>query len=191
MKIRTTLIPLSVLAVVAAGFLSACGQSGSPAGEPAASGTKAAPAADPVQAEPYSVALTFTPGAAAKLAGMGERVIVDNMFYGLAKEGAKDADETGQIGLGTKEIEVEAVDQTVSVSPPPFMPGPMSQIVEAEGARLLINVYSARRAHQDNLLSCGIFDDKVEAAPASQIAIHCELIYPDGEPAPVEQAPAQ
>lgn len=185
MTISTALIPVHVLALAAVCFLSACGRSGDAAPDPVP--------AEPVRAEPYEVTLTLAPDAAAKLAGMGERVVVDNMFYGIAREGAKDADETGQIGLGSKEIELEPADQTVSVSPPPFMPGPMSQILEEEGARLLINVYSARRAAEDNLLACDIFDDKVEAAPAARIAIHCELIYPEGQPAPepAEQGAAE
>ena len=183
MNIRTALIPVHVLALAAAGILSACGGSGE-------APTAALPKGEPVRAESYTVALTLAPEAAAKLAGMGERIVIDSMFYGIAKEGAEDADETGQIGLGAKEIEVEPVDQTITVSPPPFMPGPMSQIVAEEGARVLINVYSARRAAEDNLLSCDIFDDRVEAAPAAQIAIHCELIYPEGEAAPAP-APAQ
>lgn len=177
MKNATSLIHVYVLVGAAAAFLSACGRSGD-------AGPQAATTGEPVKAQPYGVTLTFTPQAAAKLAGMGERVVVDSMFYGIAREGARDADETGQIGLGAKEIEVEPVDQTITVTPPPFMPGPISQIVEKEGARLLINVYSARRAAEDNLLSCDIFEDRVEAAPAAQIAIRCDLIYPEGEPAP-------
>lgn len=186
MKIRIALIPGRVLVVAAAAALSACGQSDGGVANPAAP----APAGDPVRTPAFEVALTFTPDAAAKLSGMDERVVIDTMFYGVAREGSSASNEIGQVDLGAKEIEVQAVDQTVSVSPPPFMPGPMSEITD-DGPRLLINVYSARRAAEDNLLSCGIFDDGVGAIPATPIAIHCELIYPEALPTAPVAPPAE
>ncbi len=181
MKTRSISVPALAVLTLATVILSACGQSDGGAAAPAV----ATPVGDPVRTPAFEVALTFTPDAAAKLSGMDERVVIDAMFYGIAKDSSSAGDQTGQVDLGAKEIEVQAIDQTVSVSAPPFMPGPMSEITQ-EGARLLINVYSARRAAEDNLLACGIFDDGVGAIPETPIAIHCELIYPE---APSPAAP--
>ena len=55
-------------------------------------------------------------------------------------------------------------DGVVTVAVPPFQPAKTAQ---TEGPPLLlINVYSARKKHEDNLLNCGIFDAELAKAEA-------------------------
>lgn len=139
----------------------------------------------------YKVQLMLTPGASAKLKGMGEKVIVSNLYYGIAKAGtaaAARAETLGQVTLADNPVEVDAVDQIVSVSVAPLDAARLKEL-EGEEPLLLINVYSARKAHADNLINCGIFDDKLAKAEEATIPIHCDLINPDPPPPPVEVVP--
>jgi hypothetical protein len=60
-----------------------------------------------------------------------------------------------------------------------------------EGApQVLVNVYSARKTHEDNLLSCGIYEGPVAMAQKQAVDIQCDLIYDEnGEPLPVAPSP--
>ena len=42
---------------------------------------------------------------------------------------------------------------------------------------MLVNVYSARKTHEDNLLNCGIYEGPVSMAQKQPVDIQCDLIY--------------
>ena len=53
--------------------------------------------------------------------------------------------------------------------------------------QVLVNVFTARMAHEDNLINCGIYEGPISMAQAKAVDIRCDLI----EPAAEEQAPTQ
>ncbi len=124
----------------------------------------------------FTVSLSFTPAAAAKLAGLHEQVEVAADYFGLPVATAKNqADEMGQINLGRETVDVRPVAGAVAMSGKPIDAGKLP-LVENGMPSLLINVYSARKANPDNLLNCGIFEDTLSVARKKPIAIHCALI---------------
>lgn len=168
------LIPLfaASAALLAAGvLLSACGDEG-----PKSSADIVLKPESPT----YKVEVTFTPRTAAKLKEIGEKVTISAMYYGIANKATLDADKAdgiGQVQLDDTQRDIEPQNQAVTFNAPVFQPAKLAQ---TEGPpMLLINVYSARKKAEDNLLSCGIFDDAVSVAEATPIKIECDLIEPE------------
>jgi len=149
------------------------------------------PGAEAASPGPYAfdVQLTLTPRAAGKLVSTRERIIVAGMFWGAPSGAAKPAaDEMGQIPLGEDFVEVAPENATVTVPAASFDP---AQLPKVEGApQVLVNVYSARKTHDDNLLSCGIYEGPVAMAQKQPVDIQCDLIYDEnGEPLPSAPSP--
>ena len=163
------LIPLALLAC-------------SPA--PDAGGPEADAAAPP---SPYAfeVNLTLTPRAAEKLAATKERVIVDASYFGPAVSAtAPGVDDHGmEVWLGGDMIEVDPVNARVKAPGTGFDPTNIASITgEPE---VLVNVYSARKTHTDNIISCGIYQGPVKMAQQKPVEIRCDLIYDEnGNPLP-------
>lgn len=133
-------------------------------------------------ASPYAfdVQLTLTPRAADRLATTRERIIVAGMFWGVPNAaGAPVADEMGQIALGEDFVEVAPESATIKVPAANFDP---EQLPQVDGApQVLVNVYSARKTHEDNLLDCGIYEGPVAMAQKQPVDIQCDLIQmPEG-----------
>jgi hypothetical protein len=143
-----------------------------------------APAVAPSERGPHAfdVQLTFTPRAAEKLAASNERVVVNGMYWGVAKQGAASAMD-GQATLGSDEVEVAPENAKIVVSGAGV---DETRIADIDGApQVLVNVYSARRSHADNLLNCGIYEGPVSMAQQKPIEIQCDLIYDEnGDPLP-------
>jgi hypothetical protein len=158
------LIPL----VAAACFLSACGEEGP---------TSSVDIVLKPEGTSYKVQVTFTPRSITKLKDLGEKVTIANMFYGMPAKGTADKADGGQVQLGETLRDIEPQNQVVTISVPPFQP---AKTVKTEGPpMLLINVYSARKKNEDNLLNCGIFDATLASAEAETIRIECDLIEPE------------
>lgn len=148
-----------------------------PAGSPTAEAAPASPYA-------FDVQLTFTPRAAEKLVSTKERVIVAGMYWGAPNAAARPkADEIGQIPLGEDFVEVAPENATITVPAANFEP---DQVQHVDGApQVLVNVYSARKAHEDNLLNCGIYEGPVSMAQKQAVDIQCDLIFDEnGQPIP-------
>ena len=145
------------------------------------------PEADAAPPSPYAfeVNLTLTPRAAEKLAATKERVIVDAYYFGAAvSETAPGVDDHGQeVGLGGDMIEVDPVNALVKAPGTGFDP---TNIASIKGeTELLVNVYSARKTHTDNIISCGIYQGPVKMAQQKPVDIRCDLIYDEnGNPLP-------
>lgn len=144
--------------------------------------------ADPVAAEvvgppsPYAfeVQLTLTQRAAEQLMKSSERVIVDAMYWGVPTPvAASSADEIGQIPLGEDAVEVAPGNAVVKVPGAGFDAGRITSV--DGGPQVLVNVYSARKTHEDNLLSCGPYEGPLAKAQEKPVAIECDLIdWPEG-----------
>lgn len=157
-------------------LLVACSPAPAPEAAPQAAGAVRGPYG-------FDVQLTLTPRAAEKLVATQERVIVDGMYWGLPKPGVA-ADEIGQVPLGNDMVEAAPENAAVLVPGAAF---DTQRLADIEGApQVLVNVYSARKTHTDNLLSCGIYEGPVAMAQEKPVEIQCDLIYDEnGDPIPV------
>ncbi len=127
---------------------------------------------------PYSfdVNLTLTPRAAEMLASTDEAVNVAAMYYGEpVSETSPGVDEHGEeVGLGRDDIEVAPKSALVKAPGTGF---DATNIASVKGEpEVLINVYSARKTHQNNLLDCGIYQGPISMAQKKPIDIKCDLI---------------
>ena len=124
----------------------------------------------------FTIDLRLSDASANRLQRMGEKVKIMAYYSGEPKPGVK-PNEDGEIDLGSESREIRPQSQIVSFQ------GTYDQrtaLRKVKGQpRLLINVYSARRAHRDNLLDCGIYDGSIFRIPP-RYTIRCKLIYADG-----------
>ncbi|MCC2097676.1 MAG: hypothetical protein KDJ29_12335 [Hyphomicrobiales bacterium] len=123
----------------------------------------------------YTVNLQMSPASSRLLSGMGEKVTVWASYEGEGKRGVK-TDPMGMVNLGNETRIVSPRSQKVQMS------GKFNERLARRSLKgepqLLINVYSARKAHQNNLLNCGIWQNPVRMAPPG-FTIRCKLIQPD------------
>lgn len=120
----------------------------------------------------FNLAVSFSDAAKAKIAGLNERVIVNAMYYGEPMEGVET--EPGGFNLGEEVQEIMAEDQTVPFTGTYRTDVGAGQMVGAP--RVLVNVYTARKVAEDNLLDCGILDDALPNAATYVGQIQCKLI---------------
>jgi hypothetical protein len=151
-------------------LLAACGPAPAPG---IASATASAAALSPYA---FDINLTLTARAAERLASTDERVMVDAMYYGLpVSDDAPGIDkEDMEIGLGASEIEVAPESAAVKVTGEGF---DATYLKSVKGdPEVLVNIYSARKTHENNLLNCGIYQGPVSMAQKKPVEIQCDLI---------------
>ncbi|MCE4226174.1 hypothetical protein HCU64_20690 [Methylobacterium sp. C25] len=143
-------------------------------------------AAAQTDASPYgfSVRVSLSPKALQKLTAMSESVNVKSFYYGKSAKKPTRADIKRAREEGREPDQIEIVGDVVTLP----AAGGLAEIpgrnldaaeIAAVGRNLLkvnLNVFSARKAVQDNLLDCDLFDDDLELARAKPIAIGCRLI---------------
>ena len=79
-----------------------------------------------------------------------------------------------EIRLGSAEIEVAPESSAVKVAGEGF---DATYLTSVKGdPEVLINVYSARKTHENNLLSCGIYQGPISMAQKKPVDIQCDLI---------------
>lgn len=153
-------------------ILAACGPA--PADAPAP--TAAAEGAEPASPYGFEVNLTLTPRAVERLASTDERVTVSAMYYGLpVSDTAPGIDkEMEEVGLGGDDVEVMPENAVVKAPGTGF---DATYIKSVKGEpEVLVNVYSARKTHENNLLSCGIYQGPVTMAQKKPVDIQCDLV---------------
>jgi hypothetical protein len=123
----------------------------------------------------FTVEVALTPAAAAKLSALHEKVAVAAYYSGAPAPGAQ-ADQDGQVDLGSEKVEFTPPQGQVSFSGAVIDEGDLKTI--AGPPRVLINVFSARHVASDNLLDCGTFEDTIATAQAHTPHITCDLIKP-------------
>ena len=138
---------------------------------------QAVPAAQPGMA--FSLDISLSPQAAAKLAVLKEGISIAATFYGDPTPAAKrHADEMGQIGLGNERVTISGTGGTARITGRTVDSSHLSWI-KGRSVQVNVNVFSARRSGPDNILDCDIYEGPVAAAAASPRPIRCKLI---GEP---------
>lgn len=137
-------------------------------------------------ASPYgfSVEITLSPKARAKLASLKEEITVASFYYGdLSRKPTRaEIRAAEKEGRDPNQVELEGERVTISgAGGTAQMPGRSVSAKEAAALgsnpmKVNINVFSARRSHPDNLLSCDLFDDDLALARSKPIAVACKLI---------------
>ena len=148
-----------------------------------AAATLAVAAAMPAAAAPprtadlsFTVTLSFTPEALARLTRLREGMVIDASYYGdPLKRYAGRADEVGRIDLGNDRQVVEPARRRVLLSGAAIDRRRLGWLAGPVGVN--VNVYSARRRGPDNILDCNAFDDTLAKARPT-VAIHCGLLAP-------------
>ncbi|MCB0518760.1 MAG: DUF3298 domain-containing protein [Lewinellaceae bacterium] len=103
-----------------------------------------------------------------------ETIIVAAMFYGFPSD-PKDEDETGQMGLMNKDIELSGNQRLARFEGLKFSKTELDKLKDKD-FRLLINVYSGRKSSEDNLLSCGLAEVPASQFRGKRYSIQCNLI---------------
>ena len=103
-----------------------------------------------------------------------ETIIVAAMFYGFPISG-KDADETGQMGILNKDIEMSGSQHLARFEGLKFSKTELDKLKDKD-LRLLINVFSGRKSSENNLLSCGLADVPASQFGGKRYSIQCNLI---------------
>jgi hypothetical protein len=143
---------------------------------PAPTGGDPAPVAEGANPYAFEVNLTLTPRAAERLAATDERVIVAAMYFGEAvSPDAPGVDQdVMQVEMGSDMVEVGPENALVKAPGTNFDP---TNITSIKGEpEVLVNVYSARKTHENNLLDCGLYQGPVAMAQKQPVDIACDLI---------------
>jgi hypothetical protein len=124
----------------------------------------------------FSVDVSLSSPAAAKLNALKEKIVVSVLWYGEPTGAArKRADEMGQIDLGTEQVRLPASGGRAEIT------GRSVQVkhidwVKDRAVQVNVNVFSARLSGPDNYLDCGAFEDTVVIARSKPVQMVCKLI---------------
>jgi hypothetical protein len=121
----------------------------------------------------FQVEITLTDKAAEKLKASGDMLEVDAYYYGTPRAGdTTPVNDNGDIDLGddSKTISHPA---TVTIGGAEYDASLLEHIIDGE-PHLLINVNSA--THDENILECDIFEDKLSVAVKGPNKLNCKLI---------------
>jgi hypothetical protein len=123
----------------------------------------------------FAVTVSLSPKAAARLAHPKETIVISADFYGdPSAKGRRLENDGGEIDLAPSQKQEIPGPGTAQFQGPKYDKSKLAD-VDANGLQVLINVYSGRHSSPDNLLDCGLFQDKIALA-AKGIAIRCKLI---------------
>ena len=119
--------------------------------------------------------ITLSPKAAQRLAASGEGITIGASFYGVPnKRGQKHANEIGNIDLGYEQIDMPGAADAAQVTGR-TIDAKMLDYIDGH-AMVNVNVYSSRKASEDNILSCDLIDGQVQSIQGQTITVHCGLI---------------
>lgn len=124
----------------------------------------------------FTVDVSLSPKAAARLAALNEKITVAAYWFGEPTKAARrHANEMGQISLGTEEIRIPGNGGRAQ------MTGQAAQAehfvwVQDGAVQVNVNVYSARQSGPNNILACDLFEDSAALAHSRPIPLLCKLI---------------
>lgn len=134
-----------------------------------------APVADPYG---FDIEVALSPKAAAELAARHEQVTAYASYFGQPAPGAeKHVDEVGQIDLANQTKTVAANSGAFHFDGPAIDPRRLALI---DGTVMVnLNVASARKSSEDNLLACDFIQGALADVRKAAITLHCGLISED------------
>jgi hypothetical protein len=123
----------------------------------------------------FSVTVSLSPKAAARLAHPKETIMISADFYGDANaKGQRMQNDGGQIVLSPSQKDEIPGAGVARFHGPKYDRTKLAYV--DDGLQVLINVFSGRHSSPDNLLDCDFFQDKIAVAARATIPIHCKLI---------------
>jgi hypothetical protein len=122
----------------------------------------------------FEIEVSNSPKADQTLGKQKETILVAAFFAGEPSDD-KDRDEDGQLFITKKEIELTGKNRIARFEGLKF-PKKLYDKLADKDINLLINVYSGRKASEDNLLSCGIMEAKVSKLVNKRFTLGCKLI---------------
>lgn len=146
-----------------------------PAPTPATSQSPSATQGAATSPAAFTVNVSLSPQAAARLAN-GEGIVVNAMIAGPATAARQgDADEMGEIDLGTEQVTTDGRPGPIQITGANFQPDRLSWIEVSP--MVTVNIYTARRTDPDNLITC----DPFISGPLAEISgrvhpVRCRLI---------------
>ncbi|MEO6843686.1 MAG: hypothetical protein ABI184_00865 [Ginsengibacter sp.] len=124
----------------------------------------------------FEIEVNLSPKAKAKLSKNNETIIVSASFIGMPKDTtSEDFKNSGQIGIAGKDIEIRN-DSIAKFENIRFSKSLYDSLADKD-IQLLINVFSGRHSSPDNLLNCGIIQEKMSKVKGKIFTIDCKLIY--------------
>ena len=123
----------------------------------------------------FDFRIVLSEKAAHRLEAAKEGLAVSASYYGdPAPNAKKHADEVGHIDLGQETLDLPGVAGEVKLS---------GRGVEADRLKWVkgpvhvnVNVFSARKSSEDNILNCDFIDGELAKVARSRIALRCALI---------------
>lgn len=124
----------------------------------------------------FEIEVSLSQKAKAKLSKNNETIIVSASFSGMPKDTtSKDFQNSGEIGISGKDIEIRN-DSIAKFENIRFSKSLYDSLSDKD-IQLLINVFSGRHSSPDNLLDCGIIQEKMSKVKGKIFTIDCKLIY--------------
>jgi len=118
--------------------------------------------------------LGFDPATRATLTTRGEMVIVSAWYYGEPADPKVPVDEVGLVYLGGEDLTIFPFDQTITLG---------ANLANANLGDVItpminINIFTARRTHEDNLIDCDFIDGPVADIAGQEPVLTCTLLNP-------------
>lgn len=124
----------------------------------------------------FEIDVHLSRNAKAKLSKDNETMIVSASFMGVPKDTTSAAyRNSSEMGIAGKDVEIRnggiAKFENIKFSKALY------DSLSDKDIQLLINVFSGRRSSTDNLLNCGIIQEKMSEIRGKKFTIDCKLIY--------------
>lgn len=124
----------------------------------------------------FEIEVHLSPKAKAKLSKDNETIIVSASFLGVPTDTTSAAFlQSGEMGITGKDVELRngsiAKFENIKFSKSLY------DSLSDKDIQLLINVFSGRHSSPDNLLNCGIVQEKMSKIKGRKFTIDCKLIY--------------
>jgi hypothetical protein len=132
-------------------------------------------AASQVVGPDFSVAVTLSPQAAARLANPKETVLVAANFYGIPKAEKLRMEYQGQFPLADEQ-DIEIPGAGVAHFVGPHYDKSKLSAMQGDVLMVALQIVSGRHSSPDNLLDCAPYEDSIAHAAEKPIAILCKLI---------------
>jgi hypothetical protein len=134
-----------------------------------------AQAASQVVGPDFSVVVTLSPQAAARLANPKETVLVAASFYGIPKAEKLRMEYQGQFPLAAEQ-DIELPGAGVAHFVGPHYDKSKLSAMQGDVLMVGLQIYSGRHSSPDNLLDCAPYEDSIARAAEKPIAVLCKLI---------------
>ncbi|MDQ7089837.1 MAG: hypothetical protein Q9M50_04235 [Methylococcales bacterium] len=130
---------------------------------------------DKVAGPSFSVKINLSKKAKAKLSKINEKIIINSMFNGNG-EGKKETEgDPQEVNLGDFEVEVD-LDETATFNKIYFPKEAVNRLTHSQNYQLTLNIVSARKADDFNLLDCSFVSEEVQSIEGKTIIVPCKLI---------------